>query len=75
MSSGKSTNVLANAVGRNDRISVSGSLTEALSMVFTTESEHKRERKQHILLGSIDGAKGRVLASHRWGPGQISQEL
>ena len=51
MSSGESTNVLANAVGRNDRISVSVSLTEALSMVFTTESEQKRERKQHILLG------------------------
>ena len=55
--------------GRNDRISVSVSLTEALSMVFTTESEQEGERKQHILLGSIDGVKGRALASHRCGPG------
>ena len=68
MSSGKSTTVLANA-GRNDRISVSVSLTEALSMVFTTESEQKRERKQHILLRSINGVRGRALASHRCGPG------
>ena len=36
MSLGESTNVLANAVGRNDRISVRMSLTEALSVVFTT---------------------------------------
>ena len=50
-------------------ISVSVSLTEALSMVFTTESEQEGERKQHILLGSIDGVKGRALASHRCGPG------
>ena len=69
MSSGESTNVLANAVGRNDRISVRVSLTEALSVVFTTESEQKRERKQHILLGSINGAGERALASHRCGPG------
>ena len=69
MSSGKSTNVLANAVGRNDRTSVSVSLTEALSMVFTTESEQKRERKQHILLRRINGVRGRALASHRCGPG------
>ena len=68
MSSGKSTNVLANA-GRNDRISVSVSLTEALSMVFITESEQKRERKQHILLRNINGVRGRALASHRCGPG------
>ena len=38
-------------------------------MVFTTESEHRRERKHHILLGSINGARGRALASHRCGPG------
>ena len=69
MSSGESTNVLANAVGRNDRISVRVSLTEALSVVFTTESEQKRERKQHILLGSINGVRGRALASHRCGLG------
>ena len=69
MSSGESTNVLANAVERNDRISVNVSLTEALSMVFTTESEQKRERKQHIFLGSINGAGERGLASHRCGPG------
>ena len=55
--------------GRNDRISVSVSLTEALSMVFTAESEQKRERKQHILLGSINGVRGRALASHRCGLG------
>ena len=55
--------------GQNDRISVSVSLTEALSMVFTTESEQKRERKQNILLGSINGVRGRALASHRFGPG------
>ena len=69
MSSGESTNVLANAVGRNDRSSVNVSLTEALSMVFTTDSEQKLERKQYILLGSINGARGRALASHRWSPG------
>ena len=45
-------------------ISVSVSLTEALSMVFTTESEQKRERKQHILLGSINGARGRALVCY-----------
>ena len=48
---------------------VSVLLTEALSVVFTTESEQKRERKQHILLGSIKGARARALASHRCGLG------
>ena len=60
---------LASNVGRNDRTSVSVSLREALSIVFTTESEKKRERKQHILLGSINGAGERALASHRCGLG------
>ena len=44
--------------GRNDRIPVSVSLTEALSIVFTTDSEQKREWKQHILLGEHKWCKG-----------------
>ena len=43
---------------RNDRLSVSVSLTEALSVVFTTESEKKRERKQYILLGEHKWCRG-----------------
>ena len=62
MSSGESTNVLANAVGRNDRISVRVSLTEALSMVFTTDSEQKGSSISYW--GSINGVRGRALASH-----------